>query len=264
MSRYGDDVAALATPLTDAGDLDVLLDRVGDASVVLIGEASHGTYEFYRWRALLSWRLIVEKGFRSWRNHAIARTHYTLCLLCATTLSATNSWRRPIRIKRPKPGNADVMFPVLRRRHMFTRHSKRVRSAVVVGVMAASAMLAACGDDDTDTSAPTTAPVTMPSTTATTGTDEDKVTPEAARQLCDMIAPEIDNWRDQGTVLGKVSFNGTVQNWAARNQGLNDEVIRDKSIIDDVTTETCPDVRDQATKVLEVPDLASALAGFGG
>ncbi|MFJ1454789.1 erythromycin esterase family protein [Nocardia sp. N2S4-5] len=63
MPRYGDDVAALATPLTDAGDLDVLLDRVGDASVVLIGEASHGTDEFYSWRALLSWRLIVEKGF---------------------------------------------------------------------------------------------------------------------------------------------------------------------------------------------------------
>ncbi len=147
---------------------------------------------------------------------------------------------------------------------MFTHHSRRMRSAVVVGLMAASAMLAACGDDDdTDTSAPTTAPVTMPSTTTTTGSDEDKVTPEAAQQLCDMIAPEIDNWRDQGSVVGKVSFNGTVQNWAARNDGLNDEVIRDKSIVDDVTTRTCPDVRDRAMKALEVSDLASALAGFG-
>ncbi|WP_280255000.1 hypothetical protein [Nocardia wallacei] len=104
----------------------------------------------------------------------------------------------------------------------------------------------------------------MPSTTTTTGSDEDKVTPEAAQQLCDMIAPEIDNWRDQGSVVGKVSFNGTVQNWAARNDGLNDEVIRDKSIVDDVTNRTCPDVRDRAMKALEVSDLASALAGFGG
>ncbi|EWC63238.1 Protein-L-isoaspartate O-methyltransferase [Actinokineospora spheciospongiae] len=63
MSRYGDEVAALAAPLTDAGDLDVLLDRVGDARVVMVGEASHGTHEFYRWREALTRRLITEKGF---------------------------------------------------------------------------------------------------------------------------------------------------------------------------------------------------------
>ncbi|MBW4718817.1 erythromycin esterase family protein [Saccharothrix obliqua] len=63
MGRYAEEVAALAAPLTDAGDFDVLLDRVGDARVVMIGEASHGTHEFYRWRALLTQRLITERGF---------------------------------------------------------------------------------------------------------------------------------------------------------------------------------------------------------
>jgi erythromycin esterase-like protein len=63
MGRYGDEVAAMAVPLHDAGDFDVLLDRVGDARVVMLGEASHGTHEFYRWRALLARRLITEKGF---------------------------------------------------------------------------------------------------------------------------------------------------------------------------------------------------------
>ncbi|WP_249998285.1 erythromycin esterase family protein [Actinoplanes sp. M2I2] len=63
MARYGDEVAALAAPLTDPGDLDVLLDRVGDARVVMLGEASHGTHEFYTWRAAISRRLIEEKGF---------------------------------------------------------------------------------------------------------------------------------------------------------------------------------------------------------
>jgi erythromycin esterase len=63
VSRYAEEVAALAAPLTDAGDFDVLFDRVGDARVVLIGEASHGTHEFYRWRALLTQRLITEKDF---------------------------------------------------------------------------------------------------------------------------------------------------------------------------------------------------------
>jgi erythromycin esterase-like protein len=63
MGRYGDEVAALAAPLTDAGDLDVLLDRVGGARVVMLGEASHGTHEFYAWRAVITRRLIEEKGF---------------------------------------------------------------------------------------------------------------------------------------------------------------------------------------------------------
>src|SRR5207244_12185363 len=44
-------------------DLDPLLERIGDARFVLLGEASHGTSEYYTWRAELSRRLIVEKGF---------------------------------------------------------------------------------------------------------------------------------------------------------------------------------------------------------
>jgi erythromycin esterase-like protein len=44
-------------------DFDPVLELVGDASCVLIGEASHGTHEFYRQRAQLTKRLIIEKGF---------------------------------------------------------------------------------------------------------------------------------------------------------------------------------------------------------
>jgi erythromycin esterase-like protein len=44
-------------------DFDPLLDRIGDAAVVLIGEASHGTHEFYRIRAEITKRLIRDKGF---------------------------------------------------------------------------------------------------------------------------------------------------------------------------------------------------------
>src|SRR5215217_7729250 len=58
-----DEIATLATPLTDLSDFDPLLDRIGDARYVLIGEASHGTSEYYRWRAELSRRLITERGF---------------------------------------------------------------------------------------------------------------------------------------------------------------------------------------------------------
>jgi erythromycin esterase-like protein len=40
-----------------------IVDAVGDASLVLIGEATHGTHEFYRLRADLSAALIRQKGF---------------------------------------------------------------------------------------------------------------------------------------------------------------------------------------------------------
>ncbi len=53
-----------ARPLTgDPRDYDALLDRVGDARMVLLGEASHGTHEFYRERARITKRLIQECGF---------------------------------------------------------------------------------------------------------------------------------------------------------------------------------------------------------
>jgi protein-L-isoaspartate(D-aspartate) O-methyltransferase len=47
----------------EEADLDPLLHRIGDARVVLIGEASHGTSEFYRMRARVTQRLIEAKGF---------------------------------------------------------------------------------------------------------------------------------------------------------------------------------------------------------
>jgi erythromycin esterase-like protein/predicted phosphoribosyltransferase len=44
-------------------DYDPLMDLIGEARVVLLGEASHGTHEFYRERARITQRLIEEKGF---------------------------------------------------------------------------------------------------------------------------------------------------------------------------------------------------------
>jgi erythromycin esterase-like protein len=53
-----------AHPLTgDVRDYDALMARIGDARIVLLGEASHGTHEFYRERARITKRLIRERGF---------------------------------------------------------------------------------------------------------------------------------------------------------------------------------------------------------
>ena len=56
-------IARLAGPLRTPDDLDRLLERIGNARIVLLGEASHGTAEYYLWRAALSRRLIAEHGF---------------------------------------------------------------------------------------------------------------------------------------------------------------------------------------------------------
>ena len=49
--------------LHSKNDLQPLFDRIGDARVVMLGEASHGTHEYYTWRAHISKKLIEEKGF---------------------------------------------------------------------------------------------------------------------------------------------------------------------------------------------------------
>jgi erythromycin esterase-like protein len=63
MNTTDDDVRALVRPLRTEADLDPLLDRIGDARIVAVGEASHGTHEYYAWRAALTRRLIEERGF---------------------------------------------------------------------------------------------------------------------------------------------------------------------------------------------------------
>ena len=58
-------VRALAIPLRADDPHDALLDLVGDAELVLLGEASHGTHEFYRERARITQRLLAEKQFQA-------------------------------------------------------------------------------------------------------------------------------------------------------------------------------------------------------
>jgi len=47
----------------ESHDFDGLLKAIGSARIVLLGEASHGTHEFYRERAFITERLIAESGF---------------------------------------------------------------------------------------------------------------------------------------------------------------------------------------------------------
>ncbi|NUZ05921.1 erythromycin esterase family protein [Piscinibacter koreensis] len=52
-----------AVPLDDLGDVDAIVEAIGDSRIVLLGESTHGTREFYRVRAEVTRRLIERKGF---------------------------------------------------------------------------------------------------------------------------------------------------------------------------------------------------------
>ncbi|CEG24172.1 Erythromycin esterase [Planococcus massiliensis] len=56
-------VVRFAEPFHSAKDLSTIVEAVGDAKIVMLGEASHGTSDFYTVRAELSRKLIQEKGF---------------------------------------------------------------------------------------------------------------------------------------------------------------------------------------------------------
>jgi erythromycin esterase-like protein len=62
-SGIAESLRRVALPLTSPDNLEPLLERIGDARYVLLGEASHGTSEFYTWRTEISKRLIEERGF---------------------------------------------------------------------------------------------------------------------------------------------------------------------------------------------------------
>jgi erythromycin esterase-like protein len=62
--KIADAVHQAALPLTGhSQDYDPLISAIGDARFVLLGEASHGTHEFYQARSRITQRLIAEKDF---------------------------------------------------------------------------------------------------------------------------------------------------------------------------------------------------------
>lgn len=75
-------------------DYDPLIEAIGEKRFVLIGEASHGTHEFYRERAQITKRLIVEKGFTA---VAVEADFPTLTALTAMFAAAERTKTRPKR-----------------------------------------------------------------------------------------------------------------------------------------------------------------------
>lgn len=101
-SRELSQIRSLARPLTGPAELDDLVEKFGEARFVCLGEASHGTHEYYAWRAALSRRLIAEKGFTwigvegdwpdCWRINGWVRGHENQGLAATDLLAGFERW----------------------------------------------------------------------------------------------------------------------------------------------------------------------------
>ncbi|MFF0490605.1 hypothetical protein ACWDSJ_29805 [Nocardia sp. NPDC003482] len=144
------------------------------------------------------------------------------------------------------------------------------RGAAAAAALVTAALIAGCGggtngsSGSAGTSGSATATVPHPSGTAAPGTGANptplQLNDEVGKQLCDALSPQLSDWRVQGPTLGRVALNITVHDWAARNGGINLQVLGDKAVVDRLTTKNCPDVRTEALRALELQDLASGIA----
>jgi hypothetical protein len=116
--------------------------------------------------------------------------------------------------------------------------------------------------DTTNTGSSSTT-TTAPSTTVATTTPAGAAVTDAQKQqLCTDLEAQLSNWRVQGPTLGRGGLNILVQTWAAQSGVINLQVVQNRALVDDITKETCSDVRDEAIRSLDIPDLASGLVGF--
>ncbi|MFI6225204.1 hypothetical protein ACIBEH_31980 [Nocardia salmonicida] len=92
--------------------------------------------------------------------------------------------------------------------------------------------------------------------------DAPVIDPAAGAQLCETMWADLDNWRQQGSAIARVKFNGVVYTWALRNGASNIGVARHRVAIDTVTRDQCPKAREQVTQIIDTVDLASGLLGF--
>jgi erythromycin esterase len=60
---YQNRIAEIARPLEHVNDLDPLIEKIKHKKIVMLGESSHGTHEFYEWRRIITQKLIAEHGF---------------------------------------------------------------------------------------------------------------------------------------------------------------------------------------------------------
>ncbi len=63
LNDYAKALMKITSPLKSEADLSPLIDQISQSKIVMLGESTHGTNEFYRWRNFISRELIAKHGF---------------------------------------------------------------------------------------------------------------------------------------------------------------------------------------------------------
>lgn len=85
---------------------------------------------------------------------------------------------------------------------------------------------------------------------------------ETVNDLCGILDAQKGTWRAIGPSVAQVAFIGAMRLWTVRDGTANAAISYNRSIVDIVTDQTCPEVREATLDVLDQPDLRTALAGF--
>jgi len=150
----------------------------------------------------------------------------------------------------------------------------QIRSGPVplVAALTLTGLLAACSpsQEPAPTGTSTGTPATTQSTSAAapsvpSGSQEAGAggfTEAQTADLCARMEAQLQSWRTYTPSIGRGGLNILVGEWGAANGIDLFALAGDRSRIDAATSAQCPEVREEAIRSLEIPDLASGLVGF--
>ncbi|MFI5498506.1 hypothetical protein ACIA5E_05515 [Nocardia asteroides] len=126
----------------------------------------------------------------------------------------------------------------------------RARSTGLLLVLATTALgISGCGNDSGyDDAGPTPT--------------EPTISQPSVDELCGILDGQKGTWHALGPRVARVAFTGAMKLWTVQDTVANSAISWNRHIVDTVTTQTCPVVRDETLVVLDVPDLKTALGGF--
>lgn len=142
--------------------------------------------------------------------------------------------------------------------------ARRIRrgATALIGAAATIALVGACSTDSANTGSSEELTTTAPAVTTTAAPAQPTLDDAQKERLCTDLEAQLSNWRVQGPTIGRGGLNILVQTWAAQSGVINLQVVQNRALVDEVASETCPQVRDDAIAALDIPDLASGLVGF--
>lgn len=91
---------------------------------------------------------------------------------------------------------------------------------------------------------------------------EPTISQASVDELCGILDGQKGTWKALGPPVARVAFTGAMKLWTVQDPVANAAISWNRHIVDTVTTRTCPEVRTATLKVLDQPDLKTAIGGF--